>query len=345
MCSVVGLKTSDGVLVGANYDFRYGHGLVYLGTRDVRKWTSSDDGETFRWCSTFGSVTLVQFGCELPTCGMNEAGLAIHLLEQRDAIYPELDANSAHLNELQWIQYHLDTCATVSEVVAALETVQVEQTFIKLHYAIGDASGDFAFIDFVEGEALVTRIGDAPSLVVTNHAHRSSEESFQRRSLGEKSDFGPNRDSISRYCRLRSGVDGCQDAVDPERCLRQLLDEAAIQPSFVDRALGLLLRRPLFMTFWQTIFEPRARRFSFQLRDSATRTIVDLAELDFSAEAGSRIADLAALPDGSPSEALQPYSRELNESIVRVTYRPFADRLPPEAIEFLIGYPESFSIA
>ena len=66
------------------------------------------------WVSRYGSVTFNQYGREFPNGGMNEAGLVVELMWLDDTTYPATDGRPA-LDCLEWIQYQLDTAATLSD--------------------------------------------------------------------------------------------------------------------------------------------------------------------------------------------------------------------------------------
>jgi choloylglycine hydrolase len=102
-------------LMGKNYDWDLGHGIVVVNQRGREK-TGLAANETDRpptWTAQYGSVTFNQYGREFPVGGMNEAGLAVEVLWNFSVDYPDPDKRPS-LNELQWIQYQLDNYASVN---------------------------------------------------------------------------------------------------------------------------------------------------------------------------------------------------------------------------------------
>ena len=83
--------------------------------------------------------------------GLNQAGVVIELMWLDDTEYPARDQRSP-LTVLEWIQYQLDTAASVADVIASDARVRIQgQT--PLHYLVGDRSGGTATIEFLEWKA------------------------------------------------------------------------------------------------------------------------------------------------------------------------------------------------
>ncbi len=76
-----------------------------------------DASKALAWVAAYGSITFNQFGKGIPHGGMNEKGLVVELMWLNETVYPGADKRAA-LNELQWIQYQLDNCANIDEVIA-----------------------------------------------------------------------------------------------------------------------------------------------------------------------------------------------------------------------------------
>ena len=102
-----------------------------------------------RWNSKYGSITFNQYGREAPSGGMNEAGLVIELMWLDDTQYPQPDSR-AEVDVLEWIQYNLDTAASVAEVIKSSEAIRIASP-VKLHYLTSDREGNSATIEFLDG--------------------------------------------------------------------------------------------------------------------------------------------------------------------------------------------------
>jgi len=82
------------------------------------------DPSDCRWISRYGSVTFNCFGKNLPDGGMNEAGLVIWEMSE-DVEYPRNDS-LPRLNQMSWMQYILDNCATLDEAVQCAYDFQID---------------------------------------------------------------------------------------------------------------------------------------------------------------------------------------------------------------------------
>ena len=134
MCSTFTMQKKESVLLGQNYDFYYGHGLIVVSPRGFKKVSVVKPGQKeTAWTANYGNVTFTQFGRELPMGGMNERGLTIAMMWHEEGQYPSADDRPV-LNELQWIQYQLDQYGTVQEVVEHLDEIRIEQSMYVLHY-------------------------------------------------------------------------------------------------------------------------------------------------------------------------------------------------------------------
>lgn len=157
------------------------------------------------WRSKNESVAITAFDSALSD-GMNEKGLAAHLLYFEGTQYEERDHRPA-LTIAQWIEFILDNFGTVQEVVDHCDNFQIQPTKVAgldwpLHLALEDASGDSAVFEYIDGKLRIFH--GAHYQVVTN------EPSMDRQicHLSQYKCFGGNRplpkekDSISRFVSL-----------------------------------------------------------------------------------------------------------------------------------------------
>lgn len=123
-----------------------------------------------RWVSKYGSLVTGAYdlgGID----GLNECGLAGHLLYLKSANYGPRDISKPGLQAGLWLQYALDNAATVKEALTLLAPVQIIMVSAhghqaSLHLVLEDASGDSAIIEYVDGQVKVYH--DRAYTVVTN---------------------------------------------------------------------------------------------------------------------------------------------------------------------------------
>ena len=165
----------DGQLIfGRNYDWVTGTGVVHTKLRDqVKSSLSLENGNTVIWVSKWGSVTFNQYGKEFPNGGMNEKGLVIELMWLDKTEYAEADERPP-FSVLQWIQYQMDNCSTVDEVIATDKKIRVISNGAPQHYLVADAQGHVATIEFIEGMMTVHQGKELPYSVLSNSTYEES---------------------------------------------------------------------------------------------------------------------------------------------------------------------------
>ena len=118
---------------------------------------------SFKWTSTFGSVIATAYDCS-SSDGMNEKGLVANLLWLAESEYEAWDQKKAGLSIAAWVQYVLDSYATVEEAVRGLskqEFVVVtgetpgRNSLATLHLAISDPTGDNAIFEYIGGKLVI----------------------------------------------------------------------------------------------------------------------------------------------------------------------------------------------
>lgn len=112
-----------------------------------------------KWTSKYGSLITSVYGIGTAD-GVNEKGLAGHMLYLRATDFGARDASKPGIHGGLWLQYLLDQAADVKEALALLEEVQIVMITANghkstVHLAIEDASGDSAIIEYLNGKAVV----------------------------------------------------------------------------------------------------------------------------------------------------------------------------------------------
>ncbi|NHN27871.1 linear amide C-N hydrolase [Flavobacterium jejuense] len=136
----------------------------------VKTGTSSQDENSLIWTAKYDSiVTMVgddnQYGA---SDGINSEGLVANLLYDSNASYSRKDGSSCkNLDVLRWLQFVLDTCSSVKEVVEKFSKEATPQIQIiggivpgstkpaSLHLSISDKFGDSAIIEVDKGEYVI----------------------------------------------------------------------------------------------------------------------------------------------------------------------------------------------
>ncbi len=118
---------------------------------------------SFKWTSKYGSVIASAYDIS-SSDGMNEKGLVANLLWLAESEYENWDQKKPGLSIAAWVQYVLDSYATVDEVVAGLSKEEFtiitadlpgKDKLATVHLAISDKSGDSAIFEYIGGKLVI----------------------------------------------------------------------------------------------------------------------------------------------------------------------------------------------
>lgn len=271
-CSSFAISAGDRPLLAKNFDWHFGGGFIVKNPVGVsRRALPLFGGDPAAWTSIHGSLTLTQYGAGLPYGGINQRGLAVEMLWLDESVYPSHAART--IGELEWIQYQLDTSATVAEVVATLGWFSIHPLGGKIHYMVADATGDRALIEFLDGIPRVAR-EQASSLVITNDTQRLSELAFAHLRTGTLS----GNSSRVRYARLRRDVEAFAAA-------------PGVAASFA--ALDRVAERGSpYRTQWQVVYDIGARQVHVRPFGAKAAATIDAATLDYASGSGTTFLDI-----------------------------------------------------
>jgi choloylglycine hydrolase len=327
-CSTFVLRHGGSVVFGRNFDWGIGYGLICVNQKDLQKTVS---GASLTWASRYGSITFNQYGKEHPMDGMNEAGLVVAQMWLDGTRYPSADARPA-VSELTWIQYQLDNCASVEEVIATDAVVRISPGSSPLHFLVADSSGDAAVIEFLNGAMVVHRGEDLLAAVLTNSTYDESAQ-YLRRHVG----FGGSRPipaslgSKDRFVRAADWV-------------AQYAAHSADTP-IVDYAFAALasVAAPGF-TQWSIVYEAHSRAVHFRTLACPAIKTVQLGAFDLRCRSASRILDIDYATPGDVSARFDRYTTAANRDLIYKSYRgtDFLSGIPDSTLDSIAAFPATF---
>lgn len=284
-CTAFAMETGEGLLFGANFDNPFKPGLLYVNKRGVVKsGFPLKEGETpAAWTSEYGSVTIHTAPYQYPWAGMNEAGLVISTMQLDATQVPPPDTRPSLLSA-GWVQYVLDTCATVEEIITAERRVRLN--FGVDHYLACDAAGECLSIEFLEGKPVYHRGKDLP--VRAMMAGWPYEQCFKKRRGGGKPSL----------------LDGPMARVDA--MVRAYRDTGA--ESSVDYAFSILKEVSVEDTTWSLVFDVANRVVHIRSCKNDKARYLALGDLDFSCRAPVMMLDVHARYKGDLKKHLRKYS-------------------------------------
>jgi choloylglycine hydrolase len=327
-CTTFCLRDDGRILFGKNYDWSLGDGMLVVNQRGLARTAdiqaNIQGNQPANWTSRYGSVTFNQYGRDFPSGGMNEAGLVIELMMMQGSRYPAPDQRPA-LDVLQWIQYNLDSHATVAEVLAADQKVRIAGE-VPLHYLVADRKGQVATVEFLNGRMVAHTGKDLPVAALANSTYDDSEkvlpDAKDRQALVQKNG------SLARFARAADRVKAFDGAKgDAVAYAFETLDQVA-QGSY---------------TQWSIVYEIDRGRIHFRTQSHRPIRTLSLAGLDFACGHPTRVLPLDAKVEGDVARHLVPYTREINYDLVRASTSktPFLASMPAAEVQRLAAVPDA----
>jgi penicillin V acylase-like amidase (Ntn superfamily) len=326
-CSTFRLAQDSVVVFGNNYDWHIDDGMVLVNKRGVQK-TAVADSNPAQWVSRYGNVTVNQYGREMPHGGINEAGLAIGIMWLQETAYPRPDRRQA-IGELEWVQYQLDNCATVAEVLATDSLIRIAPRGpAPIHFFVCDASGAYAAVEFLNAKT-VHHTGHAmPVPVLTNNTYTESLGSFNW-FAGGGVPLPAGGASLARFTRAAHLLGKSTPSDTGEAVARafEILDNIAIRN----------------YTAWSLVYDLKGRCMHLRTRRSPKIRSVCLDRMSFSCDKPVLMIDINARRNGDIAGAFAAYRTDANIALMKRTFAKteFLSAMSPEEIIFNANLPET----
>jgi penicillin V acylase-like amidase (Ntn superfamily) len=286
---------NDGYAVfGTNFDNDDFDGLLFVNKRNVSKiaWESGPRGERARWTSEYGSVTFNLAGYHLVWAGMNEAGLMMSTMALDATEIPAPD-DRAPLTSALWMQYVLDTCATIDEVLATDEEVRISEDVD--HFLVCDRTATCAVLELLDGEMVVHTGADLPVSALTNHPYAELLAAWQADPGGD--DLIITRSSLNRFRMAANRV----TSFTP-----QAADDAV---AYAFETLGKVAND---YTRWSIVFDAENFDVYFRTKNHPAIRSLDFDDLDFSCRTPVRMTYIKAAQEGDIAANLIEYDHDLS---------------------------------
>jgi len=296
MCTrAVWADAAGSVLVGRNMDF---HEDLMTNLWSLPRGIERGDEGSLTWTAKYGSVVAACFDM-MSADGINEAGLAGHILWLAEADYGTRDESRPGLPLSLWMQYFLDNFETVADAVAWVEESKVQLIPVNnpsdgqppaLHLALDDASGDSAIIEYVDGEAKVWHSPDYKVMTNSPTFGQQLELIKDVEGFGGDKPLPGTNDAPDRFARASYYVDSLPEPKSQVEAIAGMFSvmRNAAQPFRVpdpDKPFAS-------QTIWQTVTDLTRKRYVFESTTRPNIVWVDLDALDLSEGASSGRLDL-----------------------------------------------------
>jgi len=307
-CTTFFINKNGQLVFGRNYDWVTDAGMVCTNLKGLSKTSlQTDNGESISWVSQYGSITFNQYGKEFPTGGMNEKGLVVELMWLDETKYPAADKRPA-IGVLQWIQYQLDNCTTIDEVIATDKKLRISPTgTTPLHYLIADENGKAATIEFLNGKLVVHKGSDLSFPVLTNTIYDQSVKAHKNSSAN-------GNNYLERFSEACSMI--------------QKLNSNSITKPLVDYAFDILgeVAQGNF-TKWSIVYDITNKTIQFKTNRFKQIKTVNFSAFDFNCSATSKVWDMNQTANGPINNLFQNFNNDINKKIVETAAKESASNV------------------
>jgi choloylglycine hydrolase len=296
------------MVYGRNYDWVTDAGMICTNLKGLSKTSmQTENGETISWISQFGSITFNQYGKEFPTGGMNEKGLVVELMWLDETKYPTAD-NRPAVGVLQWIQYQLDNCSTIEEIIATDKKLRISATgTTPLHYLVADANGKAAAIEFLNGKMIVHKGSDLSFPVLTNNTYDESVKSVKNSSSN-------GNNSLERF------GEAC-------KMIQQLNAGKTYNPlnDYAFDILGKVSQGDF--TKWSIVYDITNKTIQFRTNRFKQIKTLSFSGFDLNCTSTAKVWDMNQGGNGSINNLFQKFSTDINKRIVETAAKESESRV------------------
>ncbi|WOC12744.1 linear amide C-N hydrolase [Gordonia sp. MP11Mi] len=298
MCTRILWPDAGGsVIVGRNMDFHQNlHTNLWKLPRGVKRDDRVDGA--FSWTAKYGSIVAGVYDV-LSTDGLNEKGLAGHILWLAESDYGTPSSSRTQLAMSVWLQFYLDNFMTVAEAVVWSRennpqvvpmTDPTGGSSPAIHLALDDATGDSAILEYIDGELTIFHSRDY--LVMTNSPTYDKQLELVTKYQGLGGD-----DPLPGTCLASDRFARALYYVNDQPTPTSQVQAMAAMMSII-RNCAQPFRNPepgkpdASQTLWQVVIDLTNLRYAFESTTTPNLVWVDLSDLDFTEGSGEAKLDL-----------------------------------------------------
>ncbi|RUR07426.1 linear amide C-N hydrolase [Legionella sp. km772] len=245
---------------------------------------------SLKWKSKYGSVVVTEFNTSAASDGVNEHGLAAHLLYLTGSSFEKRDEKIPALSNTLWAQYILDNYKTVEEVIESTDKFQLCETMLHnkkwpLHLSIQDASGDAAVIEFIDGKKIIYH-GHQYTVMTNEPAYKIQLENLKKyKPFGGNLALPGDSDPLSRFVRVSSYLKTLPSPKDVREAVAGVLSviRTAMVPFGAIDTSGNETE-DAWATRWVSVIDLTHKTFYFNTTITPNIIWLDLNKLDFHEE-------------------------------------------------------------
>lgn len=261
--------------------------------------------------------------------GMNEAGLVVEVMWLEEIQFPSPDTRPA-LDELQWVQYQLDTASSVKEVIASDASIRISTNSTHIHFLVSDKTGEAVTIEFLDGKMVYHTAETLPVKALTNSTYADSLEYLKgHKGFGGEEEIGFSGNSLDRFARAADMLS---------------LYERSKGKEIVDYAFSILESvHNSEWTQWSIVYDVTNMTVHFKTKDAPQLKKFSFVDFDFDCRTQSKVIDMHSDKIGDLSGHFIEYSTEINRQLIGQSFKgtEFLQNTPDAVLDQLAKYPES----
>lgn len=343
-CTTFVLQQGNKLVFGRNLDWFSGSGLVMVNPRNLEKIALINPSEKpLKWVSKFGSITFNQIGRELPFGGINESGLVVEHMTLDNTAYPSKDSRYP-IGAFQWIQFQLDNCSTIEEVISSDTLLRIDDVNNKIHFLVCDRFGRTAVIEFLNGKMVCHTGKDLPIQALANSTY---EESLSCYNNNGDTKMNP---SLNHFCTVAKQTKNADSSN-----YNSIIDYAFHELNMVSQGL---------FTKWSIVYDITDMKIYFKIFETPTiagemkiflkqppydpiTKVIDFKGLDFSCSGGAKVLDLDCNHDKVVNQYFVNYSTDINKEFIVKAFTFYKGwglniELKDEELDYMAKFPDKF---
>jgi choloylglycine hydrolase len=281
-------------------------------------------GKHANWISKYGSVSFSLICNQHVWAGMNEKGLVISTMALSETEVPENDDRPT-LSSGYWLQYILDVCSTVEEVIETNNEIRMGETVD--HYLVSDRYGNSVVIEWLDGKRIYYTGNSLPVKCLTNNPYEELVDGWKKNARLE---FKKNRYYKGSEYRFRL-------AADRVSRFQSTTTEKAIEYGF--KTLQVVAGS---YTQWSIIFDTEALQIHFHTKTHPQIRRVNMAELDFSCQTPILMLDIHEKLTGDITSELRIYDSDYHIDYHYHALRRWGSELDRQTVTHITKFYESY---
>lgn len=330
-CTSFSMDTPDGTIYGTNCDlFIPGDGLVFVNRRDIAKegYGANTEGNVIAWVAKYGSVTFNLAGRELAWGGINETGLVMSTMQLNASKCPKPDTRFPMGAGLM-VQYILDTCDNVDDVLEALKPIRPPESECDNHFLVMDGKGNTLAIEYLDRKLVTYSGADLPVKAMANMRYDRAAKAYER--------GGP------RWWWSNPGASAQRVAGSENRAREYDAQFDTCSVTYAFETLTRIVAAP--HTKWNIVMDPTLKKVWFRSARSPAVKFFTLDAFDFSCDAPLVMLDLNTDLEGDVGGSFIPFDHEVNKELFQVFCARWGIKVSEEGTVSLMELFEGFECA